>query len=75
MKKYFGMYSPISREEEGQYLSKKPRLTTCQQPRSYVGGKRYPELLGVKGAQAESASQRSNDGAHPRLAVETGFLE
>ena len=30
----------------------KPRLTTCQQPRSYVGGERCPELLGVKGAKA-----------------------
>ncbi len=34
----------------GRYLTKKPRLTTCQQPRYYVGGKRYPDLLGVKGA-------------------------
>ena len=30
----------------------KPRLTTCQQPRYYVGGERCPELLGVKGTQA-----------------------
>ena len=26
----------------------KDRLTPCQQPRSYGGSKRYPELLGVK---------------------------
>ncbi len=31
--------------------TKKPRLTTCQQPREYVGGKRYSDLLGVKGAE------------------------
>ena len=30
----------------------KPRLTTCQQPRYYVGGERCSELLGVKGTQA-----------------------
>ena len=29
---------------------KAPRLTTCQQPRKYVGSKRCPDLLGVKGA-------------------------
>ncbi len=33
------------------YLTKKPPLTTFQQPREYVGGKRYSELLGVKGAE------------------------
>ena len=30
----------------------KQRLTTCQQPREYVGCKRCPDLLGVKGPQA-----------------------
>ena len=34
------------------YHNRKPRLTTCQQPRWYVGGKRCSELLGVKGVQA-----------------------
>ncbi len=36
----------------GQYLQRKDRLTTCQQPRQYVGSKRCPELLGVRGVQA-----------------------
>ncbi len=36
--------------ERGLYLFRKDRLTTCQQPRKYVGSKRCPELLGVKGA-------------------------
>ena len=31
------------------YHRRKPRQTTCQQPRWYVGGKRCPEWLGVKG--------------------------
>ncbi len=38
--------------EKGRYHRNKSRLTTCQQPRKYVGGKRYPELLGVKRTQA-----------------------
>ncbi len=34
----------------GRYLQKQPRLTSCQQPRLYEGGKRCSDLLGVKGA-------------------------
>ncbi len=29
----------------------KPRLTTFQQQRPYEGGKRYPDLRGVKGVE------------------------
>ena len=32
------------------YPQKKPRLNTCQQPRKYVWGERYPDSLGVKRA-------------------------
>ena len=31
------------------YFISKPRQTMCQQPRWYIGGKRCPEWLGVKG--------------------------
>src|SRR3989344_4185453 len=38
--------------QDREVLENKHRLTTCQQQRYYVGCKRYPDLLGVKGPQA-----------------------
>jgi hypothetical protein len=35
----------------------KDRLTPCQQPRSYGGSKRYPELLGVKSCVGGKVSE------------------
>jgi len=44
-------------------LRYKHRLTTCQQQRSYVGCKRYSDLLGVKSYVGGFVSQGLNTAA------------
>ena len=58
----------VNRFQQGRhrrYLQKKPRLTTCQQPRYYVGGERYPDSLGVKRAQAARQAGPLTPGLNP----------
>ncbi len=43
---------PFSGRRERTVSRNKSRLTMCQQPRQYIGGERYPDLLGVKSVEA-----------------------
>jgi len=59
----------------GRYRQRKGRLTTCQQPRYYVGPERCPELLGIKGAQAAVCVRGEISGLNPEGAFDTAWLE
>ena len=53
----------------------KHRLTTCQQPREYVGCERCSELLGVKGVQADWQAGGESPGLNPGGSFGTASLE
>ena len=57
------------------YLMNKHRLTPCQQPRSYGGCERYPDLVGLKGAQTGRYVSCESLGLNLKIAVDTGVLE
>eukprot|EP00825_Cyclidium_porcatum_P039281 TRINITY_DN4724_c0_g1_i4.p1 TRINITY_DN4724_c0_g1~~TRINITY_DN4724_c0_g1_i4.p1 ORF type:complete len:124 (+),score=10.05 TRINITY_DN4724_c0_g1_i4:103-474(+) len=57
------------------YRTNKGRLTPCQQPRQYGGPERYPDSLGLKGAQAARSVSGERPALHAGAAVDTAGLE